>query len=196
MEDKLKSISDGIQQTVPEVSTYNNYGKGVQVGHADTFSPTVNLIITGSNGQQRPANTDYYNLFIGFDPFISDHLLVPKDRALTEYMTPELKSRFASLDDNAIADIKRFPSIIVDEYCKTTPSEKNAVFAFVTDVRKQQNGVMVYFRQLYPIPVKVLLENEYALDTLNGYESFRTHWAIKNINLIQVLQDAGVAMWG
>lgn len=196
MEDKLKSISDGIQQTVPEVSTYNNYGKGVQVGHADTFSPTVNLIITGSNGQQRPANTDYYNLFIGFDPFISDHLLVPKDRALTEYMTPELKSRFASLDDNAIAEIKRFPSIIVDEYCKTTPSEKNAVFAFVTDVRKQQNGVMVYFRQLYPIPVKVLLENEYALDTVNGYESFRTHWAIKNINLIQVLQDAGVAMWG
>lgn len=196
MEDKLKSISDGIQQTVPEVSTYNNYGKGVQVGHADTFSPTVNLIITGSNGQQRPANTDYYNLFIGFDPFISDHLLVPKDRALTEYMTPELKRRFASLDDNAIAEIKRFPSIIVDEYCKTTPSEKNAVFAFVTDVRKQQNGVMVYFRQLYPIPVKVLLENEYALDTVNGYESFRTHWAIKNINLIQVLQDAGVAMWG
>ena len=100
------------------------------------------------------------------------------------------------MDDNAIADIKRFPSIIVDEYCKTTPSEKNAVFAFVTDVRKQQNGVMVYFRQLYPIPVKVLLENEYALDTVNGYESFRTHWAIKNINLIQVLQDAGVAMWG
>ena len=196
MEDKLKSISDGIQQTVPEVSTYNNYGKGVQVGHADTFSPTVNLIITGSNGQQRPANTDYYNLFIGFDPFISDHLLVPKDRALTEYMTPELKSRFASLDDNAIAEIKRFPSIIVDEYCKTTPSEKNAVFAFVTDVRKQQNGVMVYFRQLYPIPVKVLLENEYALDTVNGYDSYRTHWAIKNINLIQVLQDAGVAMWG
>lgn len=196
MEDKLKSISDGIQQIVPEVSTYNNYGKGVQVGHADTFSPTVNLIITGTNGQQRPANTDYYNLFIGFDPFISDHLLVPKDRALTEYMMPELKSRFTPLDDNAIAEIKRFPSIIVDEYCKTTPSEKNAVFAFVTDVRKQQNGVMVYFRQLYPIPVKVLLENEYALDTVNGYESYRTHWAIKNINLIQVLQDAGVAMWG
>lgn len=196
MEDKLKSISDGIQQIVPEVSTYNNYGKGVQVGHADTFSPTVNLIITGTNGQQRPANTDYYNLFIGFDPFISDHLLVPKDRALTEYMTPELKNRFTLLDDNAIAEIKRFPSIIVDEYCKTTPSEKNAVFAFVTDVRKQQNGVMVYFRQLYPIPIKVLLENEYALDTVNGYESYRTHWAIKNINLIQVLQDAGVAMWG
>lgn len=196
MEDKLKATTGGTQQTTPEVTTYNNYGKGVQVGHADTFSPTVNLIITGSNGQQRSANTDYYNLFIGFDPFTSDHLLVPKDRALTEYMTPELKSRFAHLDDSAIAEIKRFPTIIVDEYCRTTPSEKNAVFAFVTDVRKQQNGVMVYFRQLYPIPVKVLLENEYALDTVNGFESYRTHWTIKNINLIQVLQDAGVAMWG
>ena len=55
---------------------------------------------------------------------------------------------------------------------------------------------MVYFRLLYPIPVNVLLENEYALDTVNGFESFRTHWAIKNINLLQVLQDAGVPMWG
>lgn len=196
MEDKLKTTKGGIQQAVPEVTTYNNYGKGVQVGHADKFSPTVNLIITGSNGQQRPANTDYYNLFVGFDPFGSDHLLVPKDRVLTEYMTPELKSRFATLDDDAIAEIKRFPTIIVDEYCKTTSSEKNAAFAFLTDVHKQQNGVMVYFRLLYPIPVNVLLENEYALDTVNGFESFRTHWAIKNINLLQVLQDAGVPMWG
>lgn len=196
MEDKLKTSADGTQQAVPEVTTYNNYGKGVQVGHADTFSPTVNLIITVSNGQQRPADTDYYNLLIGFDPFASDHLFVPKDRVLTEYMTPELKSHFAPLDDNAIAEIKRFPTIIVEEYCKTTPSDKNAAFAFVTDVRKQQNGVMVYFRQLYPIPVKVLLENEYSLDTANGFESYRTHWAIKNINLLQVLQDAGISMWG
>ena len=196
MEDKLKTTEDRLQQATPEVTTYNNFGKGVQVGHADTFSPTVNLIITGSNGQQRPANTDYFNLFVGFDPFCSDHLLVPKDRVLTEYMTPELKSRFAPLDDTAIAEIKRFPTIIVDEYCKTTPSEKNAAFAFVTDVRKQQNGVMVYFRQLYPIPAKVLLDNEYVLDTVNGFESYRTHWAIKNINLLQVLQDAGVPMWG
>ena len=196
MEDKLKTTADSLQQAASEATTYNNYGKGVQVGHADTFSPTVNLIITGSNGQQRPANTDYFNLFVGFDPFGSDHFLVPKDRALTEYMTPELKSRFATLDDTAIAEIKRFPTIIVDEYCKTTPSEKNAAFAFVPDVRKQQNGVIVYFRQLYPIPVKVLLENEYALDTVNGFESYRTHWTIKNINLLQVLQDAGVPMWG
>jgi hypothetical protein len=196
MEDKLKTTSVGIQPAAPELTTYNNYGKGVQVGHADTFSPTVNLIITGSNGQQGPGNADYYYLIVGFDPFASDHLLVPKDRALTEYMTPELKDCFATLDDGAIAEIKRFPSIIVDEYCKTTSSDKNAVFAFVTDIRKQQNGVMVYFQRFYPIPVTVLVENEYALGTANGFESFRTHWTIKNINLLQVLQDAGVKMWG
>ena len=194
MEDKLKITAGGVQPVAPEVTTYNNYGKGVQVGHADTFSPTVNLIISGSNGQQSPANTDYYNLFVGFDPFVSDHLLVPKDRALTEYMTPELKSRFSALDDDAIAEIKRFPSIIVDEYCKTT-SDKKAAFAFVTDIHKQQNGVMVYYQCLFPVSVKVLLENEYALGTVNGFESYRTHWAIKNINLLQVLQDAGVSMW-
>ena len=195
MEDKLKITAGGVQPVAPEVTTYNNYGKGVQVGHADTFSPTVNLIISGSNGQQSLANTDYYNLFVGFDPFVSDHLLVPKDRALTEYMTPELKSRFSALDDDAIAEIKKFPSIIVDEYSRTTPNDKNSAFAFVTNVRKQQNGVMVYFQRFFPIPIKLLLENECALDTVNGFESYRTHWAIKNINLLQVLQDAGVSMW-
>ena len=55
---------------------------------------------------------------------------------------------------------------------------------------------MVYFQRFFPIPVTVLVENEYALDTVNGFESFRTHWTIKNINLLQVLQDAGVNMWG
>ena len=196
MEDKLKTTAGDIQPAAPEVTTYNNYGKGVQVGHADTFSPTINLIITGANGQQSPANVDYYNLFVGFDPFSSDHFLVPKDRVLTEYMTPELKSRFATLDDGAIAEIKRLPSIIVEEYSKGSADDKNAVLAFVTDIRKQQNGVMVYFQRFHPIPVKVLIENEYALGTASGHESFRTHWTIKNINLLQVLQDAGIKMWG
>ena len=65
----------------------------------------------------------------------------------------------------------------------------------MTDIHKQQNGVMVYYQCLFPVSVKVLLENEYALGTVNGFESYRTHWAIKNINLLQVLQDAGVSMW-
>ena len=196
MEDKLKTTSVGIQPAAPELTTYNNYGKGVQVGHADTFSPTINLIVTGANGQQSPANVDYYNLFVGFDPFSSDHFLMPKDRVLTEYITDELRSRFATLDDGEIAEIKRLPSIIVEEYSKGSADDKNAVFAFVTDIRKQQNGVMVYFQRFYPIPVTVLVENEYALGTANGFESVRTHWTIKNINLLQVLQDAGIKMWG
>ncbi|NMA23660.1 MAG: hypothetical protein GX938_09185 [Spirochaetales bacterium] len=196
MEDKLKTTAGDIQPAAPEVITYNNYGKGVQVGHADTFSPTVNLIITGSNGQRSPASADYYNLFVGFDPFVSDHLLIPRDRVLTEYITLELKSRFATLDDVAIAEIKRLPSIIVEEYSKGSADGKNAVFAFVTDIRKQQNGVIAYFQRFFPIPVTVLVEKEYALGTANGFESFRTHWTIKNINLLQVLQDAGIKMWG
>ena len=196
MEDKLKTTAGDIQPAAPELTTYNNYGKGVQVGHADTFSPTINLIVTGANGQQSPANVDYYNLFVGFDPFSSDHFLMPKDRVLTEYITDELRSRFGGLDDSAIAEIKRLPSIIVEEYSKGSADDKNAVFAFVTDIRKQQNGVMVYFQRFFPIPVTVLVENEYALGTANGFESFRTHWTIKNINLLQVLQDACIKMWG
>ncbi len=196
MEDKLKTTSGDVQPAAQEVITYNNYGKGVQVGHADTFSPTVNLIINGANGQQSSANADYYNLFVGFDPFSSDHFLMPKDRVLTEYITDELRCRFGGLDGSAIVEIMKLPSIIVEEYSKSSADDKNAVLAFVTDIRKQQNGVMVYFQRFFPIPVTVLIENEYALGTASGHESFRTHWTIKNINLLQVLQDAGIKMWG
>jgi hypothetical protein len=195
MENKLQKTA-GTGLPVTETTTYNNYGKGVQVGHADTFAPTMNLIIAGADGKTHSISTEYFNVFIGFDPFSTDHFLVPKDRVLTEYITPEVRSRFAVLDHCAVAEIKQLPAIITDEYSKTTADGKNAAFAFVTDIRKQQNGVMIHFQRFYPIPLKVLLDNEFALGMDMGFESYRTHWTIKNINLLQVLQDAGIQMWG
>lgn len=196
MADKLQNSNDSNGLLSPGTTTYNNYDRGVQVGHADTFAPTLNLILVGTAGQQYSVSSDFYNLFVGFEPFSGDHFLVPNDRALSEYITDDVRSRFAALDDAAISEIKMLPSIIVEEFSKGSGSDKSAVFAFVTDIRKQQNGVLVHFQRYYPIPVKVLLDNSYELGTNRGFESFRTHWTIKNINLLQVLQDAGIQMWG
>lgn len=196
MADKLKNADDSIGLLSPGTTTYNNYDKGVQVGHADTFAPTLNVILAGAASQQCSVSSDFYNLFVGFDPFGNDHFLVPKDRALSEYITDDVRNRFAALDDAEITEIKKLPAIITEEFSNGTGSDKTATFAFVTDISKQQNGVLVHFQRYYPIPVKVLLKNAYELGTDRGFESFRTHWTIKNINLLQVLQDAGVQIWG
>ena len=172
----------------------NNYGNGTQI---DTVEGNLTITVGAPTGQADSVALDYFNLFVGFKPFASDHFIVRTDRVFTEGYTPDVaKSRFASLDDTAVAGIKQLPTIIVDEFCKTDAHEKNAVLAFVTSVRRQQNGVKIYFKTIRTIPAQVLIDNEFELGMDMGLESYRTHWAIKNINLWEVLQDAGIPIWG
>ena len=89
-------------------------------------------------------NTDYYNLFvIGTETFSDGHFIVPKDRALTESMTPENKAQFSALSDEAIARIRTFPSIFASEnhYYGKTDEDHQAIFGYVKEVRIQDNGI-------------------------------------------------------
>lgn len=96
-------------------------------------------------------NTDYYTLFvIGDETFSEGSFIVPKDRALTESMTPENKAQFSALADEAIAQIKTFPSLFMSEnhqYGKTD-DDHSAIFGIVSEVRIQDNGIKIHFRAL------------------------------------------------
>lgn len=188
-------------EEIPNSSTYtpvkqvvmNNYGSGTQI---DTVEGNVTINIPSGIGANDSLGSDFFNLFVGFDPFASDHFIVPLNRALTEYMTDEVRSRFGSLDENTISRIKLLPTIIVEEFSNTTADSITAVLAFITNIRRQQNGVKIYFKPTCRISARVLQDNLYELAMDMGFESTRTHWTIKNINLLEVLQDAGVSMWG
>lgn len=131
--------------------------------------------------------TEQYN-----DPFF----IVPKDRALTESTSQEMKELCASLSPEAIAIIKSFPAIFCSEnhrYAKTDPDHM-AYYGYVTDIKVQDNGIKVYFTKLNQLPQQVLIDLSEDL-CIGGARSFtelsRTHWAIKRINLIEVLEKAG-----
>jgi hypothetical protein len=162
-------------------------GDGIAVGYADTFSPTINLFLP--DGSKTAANPDYFNLIIGYDPFPSDHILVDPKRALTEYISDDVKERFAGWTPEKIAEIKKLPAIISCERDGT--DEQQAVFAFIRDIKVQDNGIKVYFQRYFPIPFSFLSENLSDL-AMYLFELTRTHWTIKKIDLLEVMQDAGV----
>jgi hypothetical protein len=88
----------------------------------------MNMNIIMTDGTRNSLAWDYFNLIIGYDPFEKDYILVSRDRALTEYMSDEMKAEFGELTPEVIDKIKKLPAIIAQEWDRT--DEQQAVFAF------------------------------------------------------------------
>ena len=189
-------------------ATLTQYGDcGVQIAQVANLTHNVTYVIAGApvgiHGQQNTSvtiNTDCYNLFVmGGEEFDRDHFLVPKDRALTESTSQEMKDKYAHLDDAAIEELKKFPAIFASEnemYGRTT-AEHRAIYGLIRDIKVQDNGIKVSFYPLSYIPQQRLNELcfELGISKASGYNEFnRTHWALKRINLIEALTDAGISV--
>lgn len=193
---------------LPEKTNIQIGVKNTQVGHANNVNNVVNIILPGTShstagllmNTSLTLSTEYYNLFvIGDETFCDGHFIVPKDRALTESITPGIASKYASLGEDAIDHIKTFPSLFASEnrsYC-CTDDEHEAYFGIVKDVRIQQNGIKIYFQLISALPQQRLNEiaPNLALDRASMINELgRTHWAIKQVNLLGVLSDAGLSV--
>lgn len=182
--------------------------KNTQIAHANNVNQVFNIIVPGMahpagrtiNTSSVPLNQDYYNLFvIGEEDFQGEHFIVPKERALTESMSDELKDKFSSLSSDAILVIRTFPSLFASEnrqYGRTDDTHI-AYFGMVTDVKIQDNGIKVYFHKFSDMPQQKV--NEIALKLALGKAALlnelnRTHWAIKRVNLIEELRRAGISV--
>lgn len=202
----MKEEPQKIKQILPQKSLHsqtdvrNFFGgpKGIQVAHVDSLHANINYHFHPAQNMQNTSEhtsqgiiRDYYNLFVGYDPFERDHFLVDYSRALTEYMNDYIKLKYCGWKEEQIAEIKKLPAIITSERNRSAIDEQQGVFAFITKIRPQQNGVMVYFQSYFPVSMRLLQDNNSELGCHSEWELNRTHWAIKNIDLIEVLQDAG-----
>ena len=184
---------DKVAGILPEVRNFYNGENGVQVAHADSLNQTINIIIPGNNSSQATAlSEDYYNLLIGYDPFGSNHISVDRGRALTEYMAKEVSARFYGWDDEKLDKIKKLHAIICAEYNKDVPlDEQQGVIALIKRIQFKQNEIVVFFQAIMPIPMSSIKANLFELGFEHEWELTRTHWSIKNVNLMEVLADAG-----
>lgn len=140
---------------------------------------------------------EYYNLFVISDEIKNYRFTMQKDRSLRS--DSDMVKKFGDLTPEAIAQIKTFPSLFMHEntnYGGQTSSDQEAYYGFVTGLRIQKNGVIkVYFRCEAKVNQQQINDIARLLDIYEGsgvMELNHTHWAIKNVDLIEELNEAGL----
>ena len=155
--------------------------------------PTGGVVI----GQGVTFNYDCFNFFvIGTEEYKEPFFMVPKDRALTESTSEEMQELCAALTPEAIAIVKTFPALFCSEnhHFTVTDPDHMAHYGYITDIKVQDNGIKVYYTKLNSLPQDVLIDlsEELCIGRAKSYtELCRTHWAIKRINLVEILEKAG-----
>lgn len=208
MEKDLQIASKQLpQQAQPTPVTLTQTGNdNTQIAYVQHYDATTNqtvLIMQGAQpagpvvGQGVTFNYDCFNFFVlGDEQYDGATFMVPKNRALTESTSQEMKELCAALTPEAIAIIKTFPSLFCSEnrhFTKTDPDHM-AYYGYVTNIKVQDNGIKVYFTKLNALPQQVLIDlaAELCIGGAKAYnELSRTHWAIKRVNLVEELEKAG-----
>ena len=107
--------------------------------------------------------------------------------------------RFADLSQRAIDELCRFPSLFVPEadgyHCKIG-EDQTAYLGLITKVKARDDEVKIYWEKVKRFDLKLLSGYEFDLgfkDVDSAVSELnRTHWAVKQIDLITELQEIGI----
>ncbi len=127
-----------------------------------------------------------FNLLVSYDPKGWD--LTPyqydRSRVAIEYTTDEISERYKFLDDDAIKELMSFPAIFATE------GESSASrIGYINKIKTKGKFVIIEYEFdpiIPPIPSGVIIGLTISLD-IGRFEMNRTHWAIKDENLFEVL---------
>lgn len=127
-----------------------------------------------------------FNLIIswGEDSWTSSPAELQRSRVAIEYTANEISERYKFLDENAIEELKSFPSLFVVEN-----EVKETRIGRVTNIRLRRNTVVFDFEfdnSFPPLPVGAIEQLRVDID-LGDWELSRTHWAVKDEPLFEVL---------
>lgn len=193
-------------QPVPVTLTQTG-NDNTQIAYVQNYDGTTNqtvFIMQGAQpvggtvvGQGVTFNYDCFNFFVlGTEQYDGPTFMVPKNRALTESTSEEIKALCAALTPEAIEIVKTYPALFCSEnrhFTKTDPDHM-AYYGYVTDIKVQDNGIKIYFTKLNQVPQQLLIDiaAELCIGGAKAYnELSRTHWAIKRVNLVEELEKAG-----
>lgn len=127
-----------------------------------------------------------FNLFISYSPesWDSSPYECDRSRAAVEYTADEISERYKFFNEAAIKELKSFPSLFVTEN-EATESK----IGYITNIRLRNNSVVIDF-EFDPILPSLPIGAIEALRTdidLGRWELSRTHWAIKDESIFEIL---------
>ena len=131
-----------------------------------------------------------YNFLMAFGPSAWDQGVYefPRDRVF-EYTDASIEERYKDLKPSVVEELKSIPTIFCVE-----GEEAPSRVGYLTDVKVKSGKVRIGFRfdpAFKPIQ-KGKIEAASLLFELGRFELTRTHWAIKDDNLLTILLKMGV----
>ena len=127
-----------------------------------------------------------FNLLISYSPDSWD--LTPyecdRSRAVVEYTADEISERYKFFDENAIEELKGFPTLFVTE----NESTKSRI-GYITNIRVRKKSVVIdyEFDPILPaLPIGAIEAMRVDID-LGRWELSRTHWAVKDEPIFEIL---------
>lgn len=124
------------------------------------------------------------NFFVCYDTstWESNIAFMERDRCLTEYIMPELRSRYGSLGESEIEHLKKFPCVFAYEQVH----RRDAYIGNINDITVRQTNVSIDYKLTGE---KILFDDFLTLSShfdLGSWEMNRTHWTIKNVDLEKI----------
>lgn len=107
-----------------------------------------------------------------------------RSRAVVEYTADEISERYKFFDENAIKELKSFTTLFVTEN-EATESR----IGYITNIRLRNRSVVIDFEFdaiLPPLPIGAIEAMRVDID-LGSWELSRTHWAIKDEPIFDIL---------
>ena len=218
MEDNLQKAPSGFPASLQQTQFRQDGNENVMVPNYGTVNITVQQmpailqpvpqsqmtqyqmpVMPGGFYVPNTIDREYYNLFVlNTESFDKYYIKVPRDRSLNGCMTDEAMMLFGALTPEMINRIKTMPSLFMAENRQMghPDDDQRVIYGFVSDVKIYDNDVKIYLcRYMDDIPqstINGLLEELGLWGNMNFNELNRTHWAIKRVDLIQELYEAGI----
>ncbi|WP_459379020.1 toll/interleukin-1 receptor domain-containing protein [Serratia sp. ser-z] len=133
-----------------------------------------------------------FNLLVSAceDDWNNPSWVISKSRFL-EYTDDDIKDRFKNLSEDVINTLKTIPTFFMyEDYHRAS-----AKIGQITEIQRRQTEIKITYAfnpAIKEIPYERLRTIYRELDISNKFEPNRTHWAIKDVNLIETLQQIGL----
>lgn len=113
---------------------------------------------------------------------------------LFEYTEDAIAGRFNDLRENQIDRLRSLPAVFAYE----SGRQMDARVGQIISIRIRNREVVVHYQfdeNIAPIPHQMLIDRRRGLD-IGEWELNRTHWAVKDIDLIEFLEAQGLVAAG
>jgi len=131
-----------------------------------------------------------FNLLIAANPESWDQnsYEMERSRAVVEFTANEISERYKFFDEKAIRELNSFPCLFVIENEK-----RESRIGYIKDIRVRQSTLVIEFEfdPILPILKIGVIENLRGDIDLGKGELSRTHWAVKDEPIFEILIQKG-----